>query len=302
MDTDRWLLEGDPAIRWQAMADLLDRAPSTVARERAKVARDGWGRRLLDLQDDEGTWAQGHYGPKWVSTTYTLLLLWRMGLPGTNRAARRGCSILWDNVIVDGGVTRKTATTPPDICISAFWLTLGSYYDHHDDRAPSVLEWVLDSQLADGGWNCETIRTGSSHGSFHTTIQVLESLAEIGDAAYDSAAARGREFLLNHRMYQSHRTGETAHKAFTMISFPPRWHYDILRGLENFRLVNAPWDERLTDAIELLDSKQRRDGCWPVQNKHGGRVWFDMESGRQPSRWNTLRARRILRWASEAGR
>lgn len=290
-----WLLDGDPSIRWQVMQDLLDRAPSTFARERAKVATSGWGKRLLDEQDPEGTWAHGIYSRKWVSTTYTLLLLWRMGLPGTNRAARRGCARLWDAMIVDGGITSPTATSQPDTCISAFWLLLAAYYGHNDDRIPAVIDWVLDSQLADGGWNCDTIRTGSSHGSFHTTIQVLEALTEM--EAHGDAAARGREFLLDHHLYRSHRTGEIANRAFTMLSFPPRWHYDVLRALEHFRLVDAPVDERLDDALDLLRSKQRKDGRWPVQNKHGGLVWFDMESGREPSRWNTLRATRVLRWA-----
>ena len=292
-----WLMEGDPAIRWQVMNDLLDRAPSSVTRERNRVATRGWGKALLDVQDPAGTWANGIYGRKWVSTTYTLLLLWRMGLLGTNRAVRRGCARLWDSVIVDGGVLLKTQTVPPDICISAFWLLLAAYYGHEDDRIPGVLEWVLDNQLDDGGWNCETIRTGSSHSSFHTTIQVLEALQVMG--IHHESAARGREFLLEHRLYRSHRTGEVANKAFTMLSFPPRWHYDILRALEHFRLAAAPVDSRLDDALGVLRTKQRNDGLWPVQNKHGGLVWFDMESGRKPSRWNTLRALRVLRWADE---
>ena len=297
-ETREWLLEGDPAIRWQVMDNLLDRAQSSVQRERNKVATAGWGRALLDLQDPEGTWAHGIYGRKWVSTTYTLLLLRRMGLPGSNRAARRGCARLWDSVIVDGGVLLKTQTVPPDICISAFWLLLAAYYGHEDDRIPAVLDWVLANQLDDGGWNCETIRTGSTHSSFHTTIQVLEAL-QVMDA-HDQSAARGREFLLEHRLYRSHRTGEVANKAFTMLSFPPRWHYDVLRALDHFFAVDAPLDPRLDDALDLLRSKQRKDGRWPVQNKHGGLVWFDMESGRQPSRWNTLRALRVLRWAERS--
>lgn len=295
--TRDWLMLGDPAIRWQVMDDLLDRAPSSVTRERNRVATRGWGKALLDVQDPAGTWANGIYSRKWVSTTYTLLLLWRMGLPGTNRAARRGCARLWDSVIVDGGVLLKTQTVPPDICISAFWLLLAAYYGHEDDRIPGVLEWVLDNQLDDGGWNCETIRTGSSHSSFHTTIQVLEALQVMG--IHHESAARGREFLMEHRLYRSHRTGEVANKAFTMLSFPPRWHYDILRALEHFRLAGVPVDSRLDDALGVLRAKQRNDGLWPVQNKHGGLVWFDMESGRKPSRWNTLRALRVLRWADE---
>lgn len=196
-----------------------------------------------------------------------------------------------------GGVSLPKASYEPDICISAMWLRLAAYFDHHDDRIPDVLEWVFENQLEDGGWNCDTVRSGSRHSSYHTSILVLEALAEIDDPKHDAVAATGREFFLNHRMFKSHRTGEVSHRAYTMLSFPPRWHYDVLRGLEYFQSVNAAHDERLDDALDVVRSKQRRDGLWPVQNKHAGRVWFDMEVGRQPSRWNTLRALRVLRWA-----
>ena len=237
--------------------------------------------------------------PKWISTTYTLLLLKRLGLPQSNKAARRGCAMLWDSTIFNGGITWKTATSKPDICISAFWLHLAAYFGHQDHRIPAVIDWVLDNQLADGAWNCDQIRTGSQHSSYHTSIQVLEAFAEIGDDALEPAAERAREFFLEHRMYRSHRTGEPSHPAYTKLSFPPRWRYDILRGLDHFQAVGAPADERLSDALDVVRSKQRKDGFWPVQNKHAGKVWFDMETGRRPSRWNTLRALRVLRWAEQ---
>jgi hypothetical protein len=292
-----WLLDGDSAIRWQTMQHLFDMAPSTVDRERAKVATTGWGRQLLDHQDPEGTFAGTLYSPKWISTTYSLLLLWRMGLPPTNPAGRKAVACLWDPVDTKAGVSLPNASYPPDICISAFWLTLAGYFRHEDPRVPAVVDWVLANQLSDGGWNCATVRTGSEHSSFHTTIQVLEALAQFDDPALEQAASRGREFFLDHRLFRSHRTGEVSHPAYTKFSFPPRWHYDVLRGLDYFQSVATPRDERLDDALAVLLSKRRKDGRWPVQNKHSGRVWFDMETGRQPSRWNTLRALRVLRWA-----
>ncbi len=295
--TRDWLLAGDPAIRWQTMQDLLDTPSAQVANERKRVATAGWGRALLDEQDPEGSWAKSIYSPKWISTTYSLLLLWWMGIPPTNTAARRGCAHLWDAVDVHGGVSLPRASYPPDICISAMWLKLAAYFDHHDTRIPTVVDWVLENQLRDGGWNCETVRSGTRHSSYHTSILVLEAFAQLDDPKYADPAAAGREFFLDHRMFKSHRTGEVSHRAYTMFSFPPRWHYDVLRGLDYFQSVQAAHDERLDDALNLLRSKRRRDGLWPVQNKHAGRVWFDMEAGRQPSRWNTLRALRVLRWA-----
>ena len=294
-----WMLEGDPAIRWQVMQDLVDRAPSTVRRERAKVATSGWGKQLLDHQDPGGTWANGSlYSPKWISTHYTLLLLWRLGLPRSNPAGKRGCRALWDRVEVVGGVTWGNSVVWPDVCVTAMFVTFDHYFENHDPRCDEVVTWLLEQQLPDGGWNCQANRRKVNHSSFHTTMTVLETLAELGDSAHDAFAERGREFFLEHRLYKSHRTGEIVHPRFTMFSFPPRWFYDVLRGLDYFRLVNASPDERLDDALELLVTKRRKDGGWPVQNKHAGQVWFDMESGRQASRWNTLRALRVLRWAN----
>jgi hypothetical protein len=301
-DLADWLLGGDAAIRWQTMQHLLHRAPATVSSERARVATTGWGRRLLAEQDLEGTWAHGVYGPKWISTTYTLLLLRTLGLPPDNPDGRRGCRALWERIMVDGGITWANTTVMPDVCVTAMFLALDYYFDNRDPRREQALAWMLDRQLPDGGWNCAAHRTGSKHGSFHTTISALEALAEINDAAYEPAAVRGREFFLTHRMYRSHRTGDVAHPSFTMLSFPPRWHYDILRGLDYFRLVDARYDDRLDDAVKLLLVKRRKDGKWPVQHKHSGRVWFDMETGREPSRWNTLRALRVLRWCQSSAR
>lgn len=292
-----WLLEGDAAIRWQTKRDLLDAPPDEYAVDRGEVATTGWGQELLDRQDPSGTWAQALYSPKWISTTYTLLLLRRLGLAPGNRSARDGCARLWDGATVKGGVIFRRSTVGPDICVSAMFVALSAYFGYEDHRAESVIDWMLQQQLQDGGWNCQALRSGSSHGSYHTSISVLEALAELGDPAFEDAATRGREFFLEHRMYKSHRSGEISHRAFTMLSFPPRWHYDILRGLDYFQSVAAPPDERLRDALDLLVSKQRRDGRWPVQNKHSGRVWFDMETGGSPSRWNTLRALRVLRGA-----
>jgi hypothetical protein len=299
-----WLMAGDPAIRWQTMHDLLDAPASEVASERAQVAATGWGKQLLDLQDPGGTWAGGLYSPKWVSTTYTLLLLYRCGLmPGTP-AAVRGVKLLWDGAsYFDGGLTCAKSISLPEACVTSMYITLARYFGFDDERVDVALSWLLDNQLDDGGWNCRNVRSGDNHSSFHTSISALEALAEVLRREPDredvrTAMARGREFFLEHRLYKSHRDGQIVDPVFTMLSFPPRWHYDVLRGLDHFQVVHAPWDDRLTDAIELLQSKQRADGRWPVQHKHSGRVWFDLETGRQPSRWNTLRALRVLRWAA----
>ena len=250
----RWLLDGDVAIRWQVLRDLVGAPESAVGRERQKVAREGWGARLLALQDPEGTWDGGLYSPKWTSTTYTMLLLRDCGLPPSNPQARRACSLLLDNGL-----------------------------------------------RSDGGWNCRRPH-GARHSSVHTTISVLEGLRLYGlsrrrmTGDVQSAQGRGREFLRIHRLFRSHRTSRIIKSEFTRFSFPPRWHYDILRALDHFQVAGAPRDPRLSEAMAIVRRRRRSDGRWPLQNYYKGKSHFVLERLGAPSRWNTLRALRVLKW------
>ena len=136
----------------------------------------------------------------------------------------------------------------------------------------------------------------------HTTISALEGLRlyELhrgGELpAVRAAQERGREFLLVHRLFRSHRTGEIIKPVFTRFSFPPRWHYDVLRALDHFQAVDAPRDQRLADAIDIVHKGRCEDGRWLLQNSYKGKVYFELERLGAPSRWNTLRALRVLKW------
>ena len=312
--TDRviqWLLEGDPAIRWQALRDLVGAAERTVEHERRKVARDGWGARLLARQDPEGRWAGGLasdgglYSPKWLSTTYTMLMLRDFGLPANNRQARKACRLLLDGGLQrDGGINYgiwAKWTGRSETCVTGMVLSILSYFKHDDDRLDIVADHLLEEQMPDGGWNCQR-PSGATHASVHTTISVLEGLRlyELHRGRelrkMRTAQRRGREFLLVHRLFRSHRTGEIIKPEFTRFSFPPRWHYDILRALDYFQAVNAPCDARLAEAIDIVRGRQRKDGRWPLQHSYKGKTYFELERLGAPSRWNTLRALRVLRW------
>lgn len=176
---------------------------------------------------------------------------------------------------------------------------LASSFGHADERTDPAVEWLLTQQLHDGGWNCETIRSGSRHGSFHTSISVLDALVEYqaggGRIPVADAMADGRRFFLEHRLWHSRHTGEEVDRAFRRFPFRPPWHFDVLRGLEHFWRVDAPRDERLQDGVDHVRGAQRRDGTWPLHRGYPGRTWFRME-GPGPSRWATLRARRVLEW------
>lgn len=292
-----WLLDSDPAVRWQVMRDLTDTPADVIAAERALVATTGWGARLLDLQSDDGQWGGGAYSPKWTSTTYTLLLLRHLGIDPEDERVRRAVGLVRDLVALG---EQPFFAYRAETCITGMVLALGAYFQFDRDATDRVAEWILDEQLDEGGWNCRAVR-GSRRASFHTTISVLEGLAEYermrgGDG--DAAAARsaGEEYLLERRMLWRLSTGDEINPKWKLLSFPPRWHYDILRGLDHLRDAGTAPDPRCEQVIEILESKRDVDGRWPLQNPHAGKVHFPLETMRAASRWNTLRALRVLGW------
>lgn len=300
-----WLLQGDPAVRWQVMSDLLGESPQKVSAERARIGREGWGARLLAAQDADGCWAGALYSPKWTSTTYSLLLLERLGLAHRHPGALVGCRRLWEGASwYGGGLTFAKSIRQAETCITGMLVLLASRFGLDDPRVDATVEWLLGQQLDDGGWNCESLRCGSTHGSFHTSITALEALLAYqrsgGLVPVSSAMETGREFFLNHRLYRSHRTGKVVDPVFAKFPFPPQWHFDIVRGLEHFRAVGADRDDRLGDAIEEVRRAQRADGTWPWFAPYAGRQWFALEE-RGPSRWSTLRALRVLAWWDQTG-
>lgn len=307
-DTISWLMAGDPSIRWQVIRDLLGEPLPTFAQEREKVAIQGWGAQLLAHQAADGNWGGGIYSPKWKSTTYTLLLLRQLGLPPGNEQALCGCEKFFSRGLEkDGGINLFKSFHHSETCVNGMFLALLSYFRYPDERIDSVVEFLLRDQMPDGGWNCERIK-GATHASFHTTISVLEGLTEYRStypqvsAAVSPAIDSGCEFLLQHHLYQSHRTGQPADPAMTRMTFPPRWHYDFLRGLDYFQAVKAPVDERMQTALNLLKNKQGKDGCWVLNTPWAGMVYFQMEAVGKPSRWNTLRALRVLKWSEDSAK
>ena len=299
----RWLLAGDPSIRWQVMRDLAGAADPEVEAERARVALKGWGRQVLAQQAADGRWGGGLYTPKWTSTTYTLLLLRWLGLARDDRRARTGTLLLLDaGLYRDNGINLwQPRTKCSETCVTGMVLGLAGRFAAGDGRLERLAGHLLEQQMADGGWNCLRPQ-GATHSSLHTTINVLEGLLEYehagGNRAAETRQARERahEFLYRHRMFRSHRTGAVIDGRMTRFAFPPQWRYDILRGLDYLQSARAPCDSAASEAIELVNQRRTAEGTWLLRNAHPGKVHFVMEEPGQPSRWNTLRALRVLRW------
>ena len=310
-----WLLDSDPSIRWQVMRDLLDAPEAQWRAERARVEQQGWGARLLAHEDDDGQWAGGAFVPRdfddrewqavgqpWTATTYALSQLREFGLdPASDRARRMveliGANARWEHEgqpFWEGEVEE---------CINGRTVADGAYFGVD---VSAIVDRLVGERLDDGGWNCWRAY-GSRRSSFATTINVLEGLLEYeratgGTPGSRDARATGEEFLLERGLFRRLSTGAPADERFLSFVHPNRWHYDVLRALDHFRaagtLTGAPPDPRLGQALAHLRRRRADDGTWPLDRRLPGRVWFEVDDGpRRPSRWVTLRALRVLRWA-----
>lgn len=311
----RWLLDSDPSIRWQVLRDLTDAPSEQVAAERARVASEGLGAQLLALQAADGTWGGEVCDREWESTMHVVMLLRDLGLDPASGEARRAVGLVRDRVTWRGwdwdGTWRgrEFAGTPffageVEPCINGQVAAAGAYFGQDVQR---IIDRLLGEQLPDGGWNCEA-PNGSSRSSFNTTICVLEALLEhelAGRASPEvtQARLRGQEYLLERRLFRRRSTGEPIEHdrkggaAWTRFAFPTWWHYDVLRGLEYLRRAGVTPDERVAEAIALVASKRDSDGRWPLETRHAGQMPVEIDEGEgRPSRWNTLRALRVLRW------
>jgi hypothetical protein len=292
------------------MRDLTDAPREQVAAERARVANEGWGARLLALQGEDGQWAGGacfpsrsiyesvkNEGQPWISTLPTLQLLHDFGVDPSSDKVRRAIVQVRDHCRWEhAGQPFFSGEVEP--CINGRTVTLGTYFGQNVDH---IVTRLVGEQLEDGGWNCE-VENGSVRSSFGTSINVLEGLlaherATGGSKESIAARRRGEEYLLERRLFRRKSTGEIVNPAWLQFSYPTQWHYDVLRGLEYFRSAGDPPDSRIEEAIDLVRSKRQPDGTWLLENTHRGKVNFPLDDGDgRPSRWNTLRALRVLRW------
>ncbi|MEE4195454.1 MAG: hypothetical protein V2J07_09670 [Anaerolineae bacterium] len=305
-----WLMEGDPAIRWQALRDLTDVSAEEINAERARVATEGWGAKLLDMQAEDGNWGGSAWNPGWDSTMHALWMLRDFGLdpacePALQAIQRVNDHVTWQGCGPEECDQNRFFEGEIEPCINGQVMACGAYFRQ---EMSALAERLLSEQLADGGWNCDA-EFGSTRGSFNTTICVLEALLEYenfvgGDAQVQAARLRGEEYLLERELFKRLSTGEIIRQDrkfdadWTQFAFPTWWHYDVLRGLDYLRSAGAAPDARIADAIDLLRSKRGADGRWLLDVRYPRVMFFEISDGEGlPDRWITLRALRVLKWA-----
>lgn len=295
-----WLLEGDVSIQYQVHRDLFATEKPHL---RDRIATEGWGTQFLSFRKKEGHWGQRFYQPKWISTHYTILDLRNLAISQNNKEIGQSISQVIQSLKgPDGGIFPIGTEKKSDVCVNGMFLNYAAYFRTKEENLKSIVDFLLSEHMKDGGFNCNSNREGAIHSSMHSTISVLEGILEYAKNGYryrlerlQESAHKSRTFLLQHRLFRSDRTGNIIDKKMLMLSYPSRWKYDILRALDYFQSAGINYDPRMHDALDILKKKRRKDNKWPVQAKHPGQTHFDMEKTGGPSRWNTLRALRVLK-------
>ena len=295
----QWLLDGDVSIQYITHRDLLNIERPDLQQQ---IEHKGWGANFLSRRNSNGHWGNDFYNPKWICSHYTLLDLKNLNLSPNNITISETIEkIVIESKTTDGGVNPAHHSNISDVCINGVFLNYACYFNIGESHLHSIVDFILDQHMLDGGFNCQKNRSGAVHSSLHSTISVLEGIQEYAANGYKykleqlmCVATEAQEFILLHHFYKSDHTGETINKSFLTFSYPTRWKYNILRALDYFQSARIPWDDRMEAAIDIIISKRTRDGKWKLQSAHPGQVHFKMELGGKPSRWNTLTALRLL--------
>jgi hypothetical protein len=295
-----WLLEGDVSIRYQVYRDLLDREHKGL---RNKIEKEGWGFGFLNRRHSNGHWGRGFYQPKWTSSHYTLLDLKNLGISPANKTIKETLRLIFEKEKAsDGGINPIGSLQKSDVCVNGMLLNYACYFNVKETHLKTVVDFLLGQQMKDGGFNCQSNRKGAVHSSLHSTLSVAEGICEYEKNGYGyrldelkKAAKESQEFILMHRLFRSDKTGEIINPAFLRMCFPGRWHYDILKALDYFQSARVKYDVRMAEAIKVILSKRMDEGFWKLASPYPGETHFEMEKAGKPSRWNTLRALRVLK-------
>ena len=288
----------DPSLAYHVERDLLDSPEARLRTLRERIGRSGHCRLLLDNRNTNGHWGNGAYNPKWTCTHYVLFELMQLGMEPSDEGCRESIGLLLDYERgEDGGINYARTVKYSNVCVNGMLLAAASYFQADGERLEPIVDLLLRARMGDGGWNCEYVH-GASKSSLHTTIAVLEGIERYAEGSYAyrrdeliQAKRPAIEFILAHRLYKTRTTGETIRDEFLKYTFPIRWRYDVLRCLDYFWYARVPYDERMEDAIRILEGSMTKKGRWRGYHQAGNEY-----EAIERDKWNTLRALRVLRY------
>jgi len=299
-----WLLQGDVVIQYQTHRDILESDIKVLNALNSRIQFEGWGKQFFNGRHIKIQSGRGFYQPKWINSHYTLLDLKNMGITPDIKEIKDTLSAIFKyEKGQDGGINPSSFIKQSDVCINGMVLNYASYFRVKESDLHSIVDFILLQHMNDGGFNCRLNRKGAIHSSLHSTISVIEGILEYSKYGYKYRLAelleveiQSREFILQHKLFKSDKTGEIIDNRMLLLSYPTRWRYDVLRALDYFQFAKVPYDSRMGEAIDVIKKHQSADGTWPMQIRHAGEVLFEIEEVGEPSRWNTLRALRILKY------
>lgn len=299
-----WLLEGDISIQYQVHRDLLGEDRKDLQK---RISQEGWGAAFLAARNPDGYWSERFYQPKWISAHYTLLDFKNLCIEPDNALIAESLQrIFTGEKSEDGGINPANSIAQSDVCVNGMVLNYAAYFRVGEEHLKSVVDFLLKQHMTDGGFNCRSNRSGAKHSSMHSTLSVLEGMLEYELNSYtyklseiNKARAAAEEFLLMHKLFLSDRTGKVIQERFLRFPYPCRWYYDILRAMDYFRISGRSYDSRMNETIEIIQKKQTPEGKWKLAAPYPGKVHFAMEEAGKPSRWNTLRALRVLNYSDD---
>ena len=299
-----WLLQGDVSIQYQVYRDLL---ATPKPRLQKKIEKEGWGLKFLSCRMPNGHWGQGFYQPKWICSHYTLLDLKNLNISPDNKLIQETIRLIFNTERApDGGINPIGTIQKSDVCVNGMVLNYASYFRTQEELLIPIIDFLLAELMKDGGFNCMSNRSGAVHSSLHTTLSVLEGIIEYQRNGYTyrlnellQAKSSSEEFILIHALFRSDKTGAIIRPDFITLFYPGRWYYDILRALDYFQDAKVNYDVRMQEAIHVVINKRNKEGLWKLPSKHPGKTHFEMEQAGKPSRWNTMRALRVMRHFQE---
>ena len=320
-DSTEWLLEPDnPSVTYLTLTEILGKPEnnSQVKKSKIDIMKKGPVPKILAKQNDEGYWgiAEDFYmRSKYKGTVWSLIILAELGADGRDERIKKTCEFLLkiSQDYESGGFSHRgnfnSGGNHNDIipCLSGnmVWTMIRFGY-LNDLRVQKAINWLIKHQRYDDGiaqapegWPYRYEKCWGTHTCHMGIVKTLKALAEIPpnkrSKSVNNTIENSVNYLFKHHLYKkSHDLSQVGHQDWIKFGFPRLWQTDALEMLEI--LINLDYyDKRMQDAVDLIVNKQNNEGKWNMERTFNGRFQTSIEPKGKPSKWNTLKALKVLK-------